>query len=191
ELAALHLPGLDGGRFFSYGLDHSPAFRELLSRGRPGLTLTSFFIHRQVLGPYANVLDGIEAAEANEITSFVPRERDLEAELYDPGRAGELVPWLRNAGVARVLSLDPLQERELVLLGRVDAGGPGVAIHVYGFDAWPRGSLACRATRVANREEALAFPYREGFDPWREVGLESPPGPGPATAPSATWPKGQ
>jgi hypothetical protein len=191
ELAALRLAELDGGRVFSYGLDHSPAFRELLRSGRPGLTLTSFFIHRQLLGPYANVLDGIEAAEANEITSFVPRERELQAEHYDPGRAGELVPWLRNAGVARVLSLDPLQERGLVLLGRVDAGAPGVAIHVYGFDAWPRGSLACRATRVASREEALAFPYREGFDPWREVALESPPGRGPDDAAAVRCAKGQ
>jgi Bacterial membrane protein YfhO len=191
ELAALRLAELDGGRVFSYGLDHSPALRELLSRGGPGLTLTSLFIHRQVLGPYANVLDGIEAAEANEITSFVPRERELRAEDYDPGRAGELAPWLRNAGVTRVLSLDPLQEGELVPLGRVDAGAPGVAIHVYGFDAWPRGSLACRATRVARREEALAFPYREGFDPWRDVALESPAGRGPGDALPATCAKGQ
>jgi hypothetical protein len=191
ELAALRLGELDGGRVFSYGLDHSPAFRQLLRSGQPGLTLTSFFLHRQLLGPYANVLDGIEAAEANEITSFVPRERELQAEHYEPGRAGELVPWLRNAGVTRVLSLDPLQGGGLVALGRVDAGPAGVAIHVYGLDAWPRGSLACRATWVASRDEALAFPYRDGFDPWRDVALEGQPGPGGEGAPPATCARGE
>jgi hypothetical protein len=172
ELAALRLDELDGQRVFSYGLDHSPAFRELLARGGTGITLTSFFIHRQLLGPYANVLDGIEAAEATDITSFVPRERELTSEHYEPGRAGSLLPWLRNAGVARVLSLDPLEDQALVPLAAVAAGPPGLAIHVYGFDSWPRASLACRATAVATREQALAFPYHDGFDPWREVALE-------------------
>jgi hypothetical protein len=183
ELAAMRLGELDGGRVFSYGVDHSAAFRELLRGGRQGLTLTSFFIHRQLLGPYANVLDGIEAAESNELTSFVPRERELAAENYEPARAAELVPWLRNAGVARVLSLDPLQVRELVAIGRVDAGPPGVGIHVYGLDAWPRASLACRATWVASRDEAFAFPYRATFDPWAEVALESRGGHGPDATP--------
>ena len=182
ELAALRLSELGGGRVFSYGLDQSPAFRELLARGTPALTQTSFFIHRQLLGPYGNVLDGIEAAEAKDITSFLPRERELEASLYDPSRAGALVPWLRNAGVTRVLSLDPLQDPALAPLAHVEAGPPGVAIHVYALDAWPRGVVACRAVTVASRDEALAFPYREGFDPRREVALEGTGAGAPAEA---------
>jgi len=191
EIEALSLSELAGGRVFSYGLDHSPAFRELLARGGPALTLTSFFVHRQLLGPYANVLDGIEAAEATDITSFVPRERELGAEHYDPARAGVLVPWLRNAGVARVLSLDPLADEALVPLARVEAGPPGVAIHVYGFDTWPRAALACRATPVASREQAMAVPYRKDFDPWREVALEQQSGEGPDDALAATCTKGR
>jgi hypothetical protein len=191
EIAALGLSDLAGGRVFSYGLDHSPAFRELLARGGPALTLSSFFVRRQLLGPYANVLDGIEAAEATDLTWFVPRERELGTEHYDPARAGVLVPWLRNAGVARVLSLDPLADEALVPLARVEAGPPGVAIHVYGFDTWPRAALACRATPVASREQALALPYRKGFDPWREVALEQQPGEGPDDALPATCTKGR
>ena len=174
ELAALGLTDLHGGRVFSYGLDHSPAFHELLARGTPALTLTSFFIHRQLLGPYGNVLDGIEAAEAKDITALNPREHELGADQYDPHRAGSLVPWLRNAGVTRVLSLDALQDAALAPLAHVEAGPPGVAIHVYALDGWPRGVVACRAVTVASRDEALAFPYREGFDPRREVALERP-----------------
>ena len=191
ELAALRLSELDGDRVFSYGLDHSPAFRELLSRGGPGLTLTSFFIHRQLLGPYSNVLDAIEAGEATDITSFLPRERELAALNYDPGRAGELVPWLRNAGVGRVLSLDPLQDSALEPLASVDAGAAGVAIHVYRLAAWPRSLVVCAATLVASREQALAFPYREGFDPRREVALEGPAGVAPADTPVTTCREGQ
>jgi hypothetical protein len=190
EIAALRLDDLDGGRVFSYGLDKSPAFLELLGRGGRALTLTGLYLHRQILGPYANVIDRVEAAEANDLTAFVPRERELSAEAYEPGRVGQLLPWLRNAGVARVLSLDPLSHPELVPLATVPAGPPGIAIHVYGFDTWPRASLACRAA-AASLDEALARPYRKGFDPWREVALEMKGGEGPDDALPATCTKGR
>jgi hypothetical protein len=176
---------------FSYGLDHSPAFRELLGRGRSGLTLTSFYIHRQLLGPYTNMLDRTEAAEAVDLTAFVPRERELGPELYDPAKVGDLLPWFRNAGVARVLSLDRLEHPELVPLASVPAGPPGVAIHVYGLETWPRASLACRATLVASRELAMSAPYRAGFDPWREVALELQRPGAPGDALPATCTKGR
>ena len=188
EMAALRLSELDGGRVFSYGLDHSPAFRELTARGGPGLT--GLFLQRQLLAPYANVLDRVEAPVAGELAAFLPRDSERGPELDDPARVGELLPWLRNAGVARVLSLDPLPHPELVPLASVPAGPPGVAIHAYGFDSWPRASLACRATPVASRAQALAAPYRKGFDPWREVALEEQGG-GPDDALPATCTKGR
>jgi hypothetical protein len=190
EIAALRLDRLDGGRVFSYGLDHSLAFREFLRQGGPALTLAGTYLARQVLAPYANVLDGVEAAETSDLTALAPRERELRAEDYDPGRVARLLPWLRNAGVSRVLSADPLTHPELVPLAEVPVGPPGFAIHVYGFDTWPRASLACRATPVKSREEALALPYREGFDPWREVALEER-GSGPDDALPATCTKGR
>jgi hypothetical protein len=191
EIAALRLDDLDGGRVFSYGLDHSPAFREVLARGGRNVTLTGLYLDRQVLGPYTNVIDGIEAAESSDLTGLAPRERELSPEAYEPARAGQLVPWFRNAGVARVLSLDPLSDPELVPLKAVPAGPPGVAIHVYGLNTWPRASLACRATPVADAEQALAVPYRKGFDPWREVALVRAGGEGPDDALPATCTKGR
>ena len=189
DLAALRLDQLEGGRVFSYGLDHSPAFREWLGRGGRALTLTGLYLYRQILGPYANVIDGIEAAEASDLTGLAPRERELSPAAYEPGRAGRLVPWFRNAGVARVLSLDPLADPELVPLATIPIGG--TAIHVYGLNTWPRASLACRATPVASPEEALALPYRKGFDPWREVALVREGGEGPDDALPATCTKGR
>jgi hypothetical protein len=191
EMAALRLDTLDGGRVFSYGLDRSPAFRDLLGRGGRALTLTGTFLHRQILGPYANVIDRVEVPEASDLTGLAPRERELGPELYDPARVGELLPWLRNAGVARVLSLDPLSHADLVPLAAVPAGPPGVAIHVYGLDSWPRASLVCRATPVASLEDALAQPYRKGFDPRREVALERQGGEKPHDNPSAACGRGR
>ncbi len=191
EMAALRLFDLDGARVFSYGHYHSPAFAEFVGRGGSSLTLANFYLHRQLLGPYASVLDRVEVPEATDLTSLAPRECELSAEFYDPARVGELLPWLRNAGVARVLSLDPLSHPALVPLASVPAGPQGVAIHVYGFDPWPRASLACRATAVDTRIHALNAPYRPGFDPWREVALERQGGEGPDDALPATCTKGR
>ncbi len=190
EVAALRLWALDGGRAFSYGVDHSPAFQELRAQGGPALQLTSRFLRRQILVPYANVLDRVEAPEAMAPAALRPRPPERGPELYDTARLGELLPWLRNSGVARVLSLDPLAHPDLVPLAVIPAGPTGMAIHAYAFESWPRASLACRATPVASREQALQAPYRKGFDPWREVALEEQGG-GPDDALPATCTKGR
>ncbi len=190
EVAALRLSALDGGRVFSYGIEGSAAYRALATRGGTGLGLTSLFLHRQMLGPYANVLDRVETPESGYEAALRPRPRERGAELQDSAAVGELLPWLRNAGVARVLSLDPLSHPELVPLATIAAGPPGVAVHAYGFESWPRASPACRAAPVASREQALAAPYRKGFDPWREVALEEQGG-GPDDALPATCTKGR
>ncbi len=189
DIAALRLDSLDGGRIFSYGLDHSPAFREWLGRGGEALTLKGLYLDRQILGPYTNVIDGVEAAESSDLTGLAPRERELAPEAYEPNRVGELVPWFRNAGVARILSLDPLSHPELVPLATVPIGG--TAIHVYGLNTWPRASLACRATPVTSDEEALSVPYHKGFDPWREVALVRQGNEGPDDALPAECTKGR
>ena len=88
EMAALPLRDREGGRVFSYGLDHSPAFREFLARGGPDLTLAGLYLHRQVLGPYTNMLDGLPAPEATDLTAFSPRPRELEPALYEPQAVG-------------------------------------------------------------------------------------------------------
>ncbi len=172
ELAAQHLDAA-GGRVFSYGLDHSPAFRRLLAAGGPRLSLASFFLNRQMLAPYNNILDGAPATEATDLTSFVPRARELGPEDYDPNAVAGLVPWLRNAQVSRVLSLDPLDHPDLQLLGKIPVVPALAAVHVYGL-ARPASPayLACRVVRVPSREEALARPYTADFDPGRDLALE-------------------
>lgn len=171
EMAALRLHDLDGGRVFSYGVDWSPAFRDFLARGGSHVRLAAFFVNRQVLAPYNNVLDRAEAPEATDLTAFVPRARELGAADYDPRAVGALLPWLRNAAVSRVLSLDPLDHADLELLARVPAGA-GVTVYVYRVRApWPRAYVACRA--VVDSRDALGRPYAPGFDPARDVALDA------------------
>jgi hypothetical protein len=173
ELAAQHLDAGEG-RVFSYGLDHSPSFRRLLAAGGPGLLLASFFVNRQVMAPYNNILDRALAAEATDLTSFVPRARELTAEDYDPRAVGRLVPWLRNAAVSKVLSLDPLDHPDLRLLGEVPVVGPRATIRVYGLARpAPPFYVACRVLKVTGMEEALLAPYAAGFDSGRDVALET------------------
>lgn len=174
EMAALRLGDREEGRVFSYGLDHSPAFRDFLAREAPRRALASFFVNRQILAPYNNVVDKVEAPEATDLTSFVPRARELGPEDYEPRAVGRLLPWLRNAAVTRVLSLDPLDHPDLTLLAAVEAA-PEARIHVYRVsDSWPRALLACRVLLAPRREDALFRPYAAGFDPSRDVVLEAP-----------------
>jgi hypothetical protein len=180
EMKALPLRDREGGRVFSYGLERSPAFREFLARGGPELTLAGLYLQRQLLGPYTNVLDGVPAPEATDLTAFSPRPRELEPGNYEPQAVDRLVPWLRNAAVARVLSLDPLASAALVPLGTVAPGPPGLLIRLYAVEpAWPRAYVACRVVAEPDAEHAIVRPYSAGFDPHRDVVLE--PGRGSVT----------
>jgi len=190
ELAALPLRDPEGGRVFSYGLDHSPAFRRLLGKGGSNLTLGAFFVSRQELAPYTNMLDRLESPEGTDLTAFAPRARELAGELYDPGRVDELLPWLRNAAVSRVLSVDPLRHPDLTPLAAVSMGLPGLAVHAYRLEQpWPRSYLACRLLNEPELERALQRPYAPGFDGRRDVALA-----GDATAGcrrGETWDRGR
>ena len=176
EMTALHLDDLEGQRVFSYGLDHSPAFGAFLARGGPRLTLAGTFLSRQVLAPYSNIIDRVETPEAKDLTSFVPRARELGPDNYAPEAVARLLPWLRNAAVSRVVSLDPLVDPELEEMATVPAGPPGLALHVYRLARpWPRAHIACRVVPAPVGEMALGVPYRDGFDRTRDVGLEKGP----------------
>jgi hypothetical protein len=144
EMQALGLGDLGGGRVFVPGLDHSPAFRHFLAAGGPGRALWSFFLSRQALAPYANVLDRVEIAEGKDLTGFIPRAPVLTGEYLDPARIGAVLPRLREAAVSRVVSLDPLDHPDLRMVAEVPAGPPGLTIHAYAVrDPWPRAFVAC------------------------------------------------
>lgn len=173
QTRTLGLAELGGGRAFSYGVDQSPAFREFLGRGGAGLTLAGTWVDRQVLAPYSNIVDRVETPEATDLTSFVPRARELGPDDYAPAAVAGLLPWLRQAGVVRVLSLDPLHHPDLGLLAGVPLGPTGLALNVYRLAGpWPRAYVACRVTHATGMEDALRRPYAAGFEPSHDVALE-------------------
>ncbi len=175
EMAAEGLNRLDGGRVFTYGLDYSPAFLQFLNQGSAGRGLASFFINRQLLAPYNNILDGVESPEAKDLTSFVLRPPEFSPEEYAPGAVGGILPRLRNAAVSRVLSLDPLDHPELKLRAAVPVGTPALRIYVYEVDRpWSRAFLACGVLPALGPDQAASAPFRAGFDPLRDVALEEP-----------------
>jgi len=173
ELAALRLARPDGGRTFSYPVGGSAAFRSFLAESRGPRTLAAFFVGRQALGPYGNVLDRVEIPETSDLTAFNPRPPELTLESTEPGHVGRLLPWLRNAAVVNVLSLDPLAHADLAPLAAVPLGPSGLRLHAYRLSgSWPRSYVACRVMTARSREEALARPYAAGFEPSRDVVLE-------------------
>jgi hypothetical protein len=173
EMKTLRLDDLDGGRVFSYGPDQSPAFRRFLRDPTPARGLWSFFVIRQMVAPYANVLDRVESPEGKDLTSFVPRPPELLPEDYRPENVGAILPRLRNAAVSRIVSLDPLAHPDLRLLATVAAGAPGLQIHAYEVAGpWPRAYLGCRVLTASSVEEAFRQPFLAGFDPRRDVALE-------------------
>lgn len=175
ETRALRLDALQGGRVFSYGPDESPAFRRFLAAPTPGRGLWSFFVIRQMLAPYANVIDGVESPDAKDLTSFVPRPPELRPEDYRPEAVGGILGRLRNAAVSRVVSLDPLAHPDLRSLAEIPAGPAGQVLHVYALEhPWPRSYVACRVIVAAGRDDAAGRPLLPGFDPARDVALEQP-----------------
>ena len=174
ELAEERLSDLGASRVFSYPLETSPAFLRFLAERPAKLRLTSFFASRQILAPYVNVIDGIRAPDNKDLTSFTPRPADLGPEDYEPGRVAQLVPWMREAAVARVLSLDPLEHPDLRLRATVPLRPPQLVIHVYDLARpAPPAYVACRVLEARSREDAAKASLGPSFDPARDVVLEA------------------
>jgi hypothetical protein len=164
---------LDEGRVFSYPLASSPAFAGYLARQPPNVRLASFFVNRQMLSPYLNALDHVRGPADRDVTSFTPRAAELVASDYRPDAVAALLPWLRQAGVTRVLSLDPLSHGDLGLRASVPMGPEGLSVHVYTLARpAPPFYVACRLQVASGREEALALALHPEFDPARDAALE-------------------
>jgi hypothetical protein len=173
ELAAERLQDLGGHRVFSYPLETSPAFRLFLAERPQELRLTSFFASRQILAPYVNVIDAVRAPDNKDLGSFTPRPADLQPEDYEPGRVAGLVPWMREAAVSRVLSLDPLETPDLRLRTTVPLRPPHLVIRLYELARpAPPVYVACRALPVRSREEGVRAALGATFDPANDVALE-------------------
>ncbi len=169
------LAALRPGRVFSFGEDGGPTMDSLLESRAPGLHRTSFHLTRQLLLPFANMLDDVEAAYGLDRGGFIPHPSLVRRTDQAPGAVAHVLPALRNAAVSRVVTLDELQHPELDLRASVPTGVPGVEIRVYELAAtWPRDYVACRVVHATDPAQARDGVLQEGYDPGRDVVLQEP-----------------
>jgi hypothetical protein len=174
ELRAERLDALAGQRVFSFETEASPAVRAFLASPARGRVAGSFLLHRRLLGPYTNVIDGVETALGKDLTSFAPRVPELSPAEYDPRGAAAILPALRDAAVSRVLTLDALDAPGLELRRSLPAGVRELTLRVYAVrDPLPRAYIACRLVPVADAPAARRAALGRGFDGTRDVALEA------------------
>jgi hypothetical protein len=168
-----HAQGLGGGRLFSFGVDWGPSASAFRDARAPGTELFGFFVSRQLLTPFLNVLDRVEVAEGPDRHSLIPNPPLLKPWDYRNTQLEKILPVLRNAGVTRIMGLDALDHPAVRLRERFPAGPPGVFIHAYDLlETLPRSYVACRVVQAAGREAASVATSASGFDGRRDVALE-------------------
>jgi hypothetical protein len=122
----------EGGRLFSF----DPAAADSYWRERGGKqethSLWSFATLAETLTPLTNVADRVPTAFSLDLTMLVPAERTLPPELSRASAFPTIRERLREAGVAHVISLDPLtdpwlRERAVLTPSRVSP----LAVRVY------------------------------------------------------------
>lgn len=162
-------------RVFSYGAEGGRAINELLGTRRPALHVQTFFLTRQVLSPFTNLLDRVPLAEGIDRHGFIPNAPLLRRSDYDPEAVSGILPVLRNACVGRIVSLDEPRDPALRLRARVPTGLRDLTIQVYDLaDPWPRAFVACDVRVEPERAAAQRRFLEAGFDPARTVVLEAP-----------------
>ncbi|HET7291165.1 MAG TPA: hypothetical protein VFM88_01945 [Vicinamibacteria bacterium] len=169
------LEGLGDQRVFAYGTQGSPAINELLGTRRAGLHLQTFFLARQALSPFTNLLDRLPTAEGLDRHGFIPNPPLLKRPDYDPTAVGRILPALRSASVGRVVTLDEPSDPALRLRARVASGLPGRTIQVYELkETWPRAFVGCEVRVEPDRAAAQRLALSPDVDPARTVVLEAP-----------------
>jgi hypothetical protein len=106
----------EGRRVFTCDIEGSPAYVQARA-GRGGHhEAWSFAILRETLTPAFNLRPAVRSGLSRDLTMLVPQAQVLspdEAACRDPEA---IVPRLRAAGVSDVLSVDPLDHRDLLLM---------------------------------------------------------------------------
>jgi hypothetical protein len=153
EVAGHHAALREAGRVFTC----DPASSRAYAAGRAVRAQHerwTFALLRDTLVPSFNVTAGVRSALSPDLTMLVPPERLLP--VGDAGCADldRIVAPLRAAGVAHVVSLDPLAHPDLVPAAAVSPPALAPAtVHVYALkDAAPAASIAGGAAVVERRE---------------------------------------
>ena len=162
-----------GGRIYTPDPSESPADAEA-RRAHPDHELWSFAVLVESATPFLNMKLGLPSALSIDLTMLVPTDRVLAPEKAGPGAVPEALPLLREAGVAHVLSLDPLRDDRLA--PRAVLAPPRIAplrVHAYAVASpLPLRSVATEVVVARSRDEARALAGRAGFQEGGGVAVE-------------------
>lgn len=150
----------EGGRVFTYDVASSRAYTAARA-GRGSHEAWSFAALRDTLTPYFNVTAHVPSAYGLDLTMMVPTERVLDPADAAPDSIRSLAPRLRRAGVAHLISTDPVVASELDL--RAVLAPPSIeplVVHLYRL----RSPLPLRAVAASVRA-ASASPPAGSEDP--------------------------
>ena len=103
----------DAGRVFTCDIEASSAYwnaRKLRGASIDAFTMATL---QETLTSDTNVRHGIRTAMSIDRASLVPKGRAIEPELFACRDLAAIIPSLQNAGVTRVISLEPLLDRRL------------------------------------------------------------------------------
>ena len=124
-----------GGRVFTCGVPTSAAWRAARPVQSDDVDVWTFAAMRDTATPYFNVRARLPTAFGEDLTALVPVQRTTSALGFgDCASVPRILEELRSAGVAHVVSLDPLDSPGLVLRAEVRprAIAP-LAVRVYGL----------------------------------------------------------
>jgi hypothetical protein len=122
----------EGGRVFTCPVTRSPAWNAARPVQSDSLDVWTFAAMRDALTPDINASVGVAAAFGEDVTAVVPAERVSQPGLGECLPSPPFLEQLRDAGVAHVVSLDPLDLPQLRLreVVRPRAIAP-LVLHVY------------------------------------------------------------
>jgi hypothetical protein len=103
----------EGGRVFSLDPEASPAYAEARAARGESHELWTFATLLELQVPEFNLEQGIPTAFSLDRTMLTASTRILPPADASPDAVGRVLPRLRRAGVAHVLSLDPLSHPDL------------------------------------------------------------------------------
>lgn len=155
----------EGGRVFTCHLERSPAFRQAWVQ-RPGShEVWKHKVLVETLTPYLNMTASLPSAYGADMTGLVPLVRLLSTDFVSCQPFEAIADRLRRAGVAHVVSIDPLTHPDLVERAVVQPREVSpLSIHIYSLrGALPLREIARHVLPAAGPDQAQALANRPGF----------------------------
>jgi hypothetical protein len=181
DVAALLMPAAvtGDGRWFSYGVAHSPGLRFEPVMARAPSDVWLYYLDRQSLLPSTAALDGLPSAFGLDRTGWAPEGSTLLPAEAAPASFGRHWRRLRLAGVRWILSFEALPADRVFPRGEVKLPEVRLPLRLYELaSSLPRALWVPRYEVEADPARLRARLEEGSFDPHAVVMLSTPPPPG-------------